>query len=108
MYNNMSERQSELFAAVKDHLSDDNVIDNSLAANMAILMDTIEKANAHVNENGAVLEQTGDKGQTRFIANPAVAQRDAAIKQINVHVRTLKIETQVLEEESELAKFLKT
>jgi len=106
MYNNMTERQLELYAAVLDHLSDDNVIDNSLAANMAILMDTIERANVHVSENGQVLEQEGSQGQTRYIPNPAVAQRDAAIKQFNVHVRTLKIETQALEGTSDLATFL--
>lgn len=103
----MTERQKEFFDAVKNHLNDDNAIDDTLAANMAILMDTVEKANHHVNEHGQVLAQTGDKGQTRYVPNPSVVQRDAAIKNINVHVRTLKIETQVLEEESELAKFLK-
>ncbi len=102
----MTTRQTELFDAVKDHLTDDNVIDNSLAANMAILMSTIELANAHVSANGQVLEQTGDRGQTRHVPNPAVAQRDAAIKQFNVHVRTLKIDTQALEGTSELANFL--
>ncbi len=106
MYNNMTERQMQLYASVRDHLSDDNVIDNSLAANMAILMDTIETSNVHVTQNGQVLEQTGTNGQTRYIPNPAVAQRDAAIKQFNVHVRTLKIETQALEGTSELASFL--
>lgn len=107
MYNTMTERQVELFAAVKDHLKEDNTIDNSLAANMAILMDTIEQTNAHVNEHGIVLEQSGTMGQIRYIPNPAVAQRDAAIKQFNVHVRTLKIETQAVEGTSPLAEFLK-
>ncbi len=108
MYQTLTERQTELFRAIKDHLNDDNIIDDSLAANMAILMQTVEQSNEHIATNGQVLEVTGDRGQVRYIPNPSVAQRDSAIKQINVHVRTLKIETQALDNTSALASFLNT
>ncbi|GAM77079.1 hypothetical protein JCM19241_5975 [Vibrio ishigakensis] len=106
MYNNLTERQQELLKAVQSAMKDMGVLDNALANHMALLCDVIESTTSYINEHGEVIQQVGDKGQIRHVANPAMAQREAAIKNFNIHIRTLKIDSSKVDDSNELAKFL--
>lgn len=103
---NLSKRQRAISADIKAALNDSNILDENLCDTAAMLITTIEEANKAINENGILITQVGSMKQETIKENPAVNTRLSAIKQLNVLVRTLKLDKVQVEHVTDLSKFL--
>lgn len=103
---NLTQRQKTLSRQIKEKLNESDILDDTMCDSCAMLITTIEECNKAVNDRGVLITEKGSRGQDVTKENPAINTRLAAIKQLNVIVRTLKLDKKEVTEVNELTQFM--
>ncbi|PML06374.1 P27 family phage terminase small subunit [Vibrio lentus] len=102
----LTQRQKNLSRQIKEKLNESDILDDATCDSCAMLMTTIEESQKVINEHGTHIIETGSRKQQTLKENPAINTRNAAIKQLNVLIRTLKLDKKDVVEVNELTQFM--